>query len=190
MKQYAANLKSLTPYAQGRFHDLPKLEREQPEAYDRRTYLSRLHVSMGSIFIPPMAFKKCIEETAQYLRMQIPGQGKSTYTKNFKRGVLCNEPLMLDRSPEDTRLERIFTSLQPGKANSGRGWRHFPVIDSWEGVLKVIVLDELITEAILRRHLEVGGQITGVGVWRPSSPNGGLWGKFSVVDMVEEDLSL
>ena len=40
MKQYAANLKSLTPYAQGRFHDLPKLEREQPEAYDRRTYLS------------------------------------------------------------------------------------------------------------------------------------------------------
>ena len=105
--------------------------------------------------------------------MQIPGQGKSTYTKNFKRGVLCNEPLMLDRSPEDTRLERIFTSLQPGKTNSGRGWRHFPVIDSWEGVLKVIVLDELITEAILRRHLEVGGQITGVGCGVPPHPTVG-----------------
>ncbi len=190
MKKYIAHLTSLTPYAQGRYHDLPKLEREQPEAYDKRTYLHRLHTSLGKVYIPPMAFKKCIEETASYLRMQIPGQGKATYTKNFKRGVLCNEPFLLDLTPEQTRLERIFTSLTPGKMNSPRGWRHFPVIDQWEGNLEITILDDIITEHVLRRHLEIGGQITGIGVWRPSSPNGGLWGKFKVLGMTGQEVEV
>jgi hypothetical protein len=61
-------------------------------------------------------------------------------------------------------------------------------MDQWNGQLTIIVLDELITEAILRRHLDLGGQITGIGVWRPSSPNGGMWGKFKVLSMEEQEI--
>lgn len=188
MKKYIAHLVSTTPYSQGRHHDTPKLEREQPEAYDRRTYLRRLHTAVGKVYIPPMAFKKCLEETASYLKMQIPGQGKATYTKNFKRGVLCTEPITLDIRPEDTRMERIFTSLTPSKMNSPRGWRHFPVIDHWEGDLEILVIDEIITEFVLRRHLEIAGMISGIGVYRPSSPNGGTWGKFKLETLKEVEM--
>lgn len=186
MKRYDAQLQSVTPYTQGRYHDMPKLEREQPEAYDKRTYLHRLHTAMGQVYIPPMAFKKCLEDTARYLGMQIPGKGKATYTKNFRQGVLLNEPMMLGLTPEDTRLERIYTSLTPQKTNGPRGWRHFPVIDQWQGTLQILVIDELITADVLRKHLEVGGMITGIGVWRPQ--NGGMWGKFRVLGMEEQEV--
>lgn len=220
MQLYTAHLQSTTPYCQGRHHDTPKLEREQPEAYDKRTYLNRLHTSTGRIFIPPMAFKKCLEETAQYVKMQIVGQGKATYTKNFKRGVLVNEPIMIQRpvsgngngaavdvtpadtrlevvslpldyadiTPADTRLDRIFTSLTPSKMNSPRGWRYFPVIDQWAGIATITVLDELITKDVLQKHLDFAGLITGLGVWRPSSPNGGMWGKFKVLKLESQEL--
>jgi hypothetical protein len=194
MKKYEAFLESLTPYCQGRHHDAPKLEQERPEAYDKRTCLQRLHTVTGGkgqperIYIPPTAFKKCLEETAIYLGLQIPGKGKSTYTKHFKRGVLCTEPLLLDIGPKDVRIVRIFTSLTPGKMNSPRGWRYFPVIDSWSGVLEIVVIDEMITAEVLKKHLEVGGVISGIGVWRPSSPNGGMWGKFKLGTLIEKEM--
>jgi hypothetical protein len=188
MKIYHATLESVTPYSQGRHHDTPKLEREGPEAYDKRTYLQRLHTSMGEIYIPPMAFKLCLEETAQYLGMQVAGRGKATYTKHFRQGILINEPVMLGLKPADTRLERIFTSLEPNKIKGPRGWRHFPVIDRWGGVLQITVVDEIITASILQQHLRLAGQITGIGIWRPA--NKGMWGKFKLLKLEEVAIDL
>jgi hypothetical protein len=191
MKLYEAYLQSVTAYGQGRHHDEPKLPQEQPEAYDRRTYLHRLHTSGGKVFIPPMAFKLCLEKMANYLKMKIPGQGTATYTKCFKQGLLINEPILLDITPEQTKMHRIFTSLTPNKPNGPRGWRHFPVIEAWEGVLPIIVVDELITEEVLRKHLAMAGLITGIGVWRPSSPGGGgYWGKFKLVALTVKELDV
>jgi hypothetical protein len=181
MQRYHADVQSLTPYSQGRPHHTPKREQEQAEAYDRRTYLERLHVASGRIYIPPMAFKQCLTKTAGYLNMQIAGRGKATYRKIFVQGVMINEPVLLDLTPEDTRLERIFTSLTPQKANGPRGWRHFPVIDAWQGTVQIDVLDELITQAVLKKHFEVGGMVTGIGVWRPE--NNGMWGRFKLLDL-------
>ncbi len=188
MKQYDATLASVTCMAQGRHHDLPKLEREQAEAYDKRTYLGRLHVAANQVYIPPMAFKLCLENTAQYLGMQVVGKGKATYTKHFRQGILCNEPVLLGITPEQTRLERVFTSLQPQRKDGPRGWRHFPVIDEWQGVLRVLIVDEVITRDILEQHLKVAGMITGIGVWRPAK--GGLWGKFKLVELAESELTV
>lgn len=185
MKIYEAHLKSTVPYAQGRYHDTPKESRELHDDYEKRTYLNKLHTSVGKVYIPPMAFKKCLEETAQYLKLQIPGRGKETYTKNFRQGVLCNEPCMLDLTPADTRLEKVFTLSQPSKPQGGRVWKYFPVMDHWEGVLTIWALDDMITNEVLTKHLQIGGQITGIGVWRPR--NGGMWGKFKLIELVEKE---
>ena len=186
MKKYHVHLTSMTPYAQGRMHSSPKLERETHDAYEARTWRERLHVAVDNVFIPAQAFKSCLTETAMYVKMQIPGQGKATYTKNFKQGVMCPEPVMLDIAPTEVREFRLFTSSQPGKLGSGRVWKHFPVIDQWEGMLALWVVDDIITKEVLAKHLEIGGLLTGVGVWRPR--NGGSWGKFKVVSLEEVDV--
>lgn len=187
MKIYDAYLTSVTPYGQGRYHDTPKLDREGGDEYEQRTWKCRLHTAAGHIYIPPMAFMRALQSTAQYLKLQIPGRGKETYTKNFRQGVLCNDPLLLPLTPEDVRLEKVFTSAQPGKGPNGpRVWRYFPVIDQWEGNVTFWVIDDIITQEVLHRHLELAGMITGIGVWRPQ--NGGMWGKFRVLDLTEKAL--
>ncbi len=186
MKAYTAMLKSLTPYGQGRHHDSPKLERELHDAYDQRTVLQKLHTSLGKVMIPPMAFKLCLEDTARYLKMQIPGRGKETYTKNFTQGVMFNEPVLLEQEPEKCRIERVFTLSQPGKRDGGRVWKYFPVLDAWEAVVPFVVIDEMLTHEVLKRHFEIGGMITGIGVWRPQK--GGMWGKFKLIELTETEL--
>ena len=187
MKLYQAHLASKTAYGQGRYHDTPKLERELHDAYEVRTYLHKLHTADDHVFIPPMAFKKCLEDTARYMKMPIPGRGKETYTKNFVQGVMCNEPVVLDIKASETRLEKVFTLSQPQKPQGGRVWKYFPVIPQWEGILPIWVLDDIITQEVLKRHLEIAGDITGIGVWRPQ--RGGLWGKFTLVGLQEKSLS-
>jgi hypothetical protein len=187
MKRYEAHLQSTTSLGQGRHVDVPKERSETDDAYRQRVVRARLHVSMNEVYIPPMAIKKCLEETAFYLKMQIPGKGKETYTKHIVQGVLCNEPMMLGVSPDQARIDKHFGSLTPGKANSGRGWIYYPVLDSWEGVAQMYVVDDRLNAEVLRKHLELAGVITGLGVWRPR--RGGMWGKFKVLAFEEFEVS-
>jgi hypothetical protein len=186
MKAFDATLHSLTPYAQGRYHGTQKLPQELEQAYEERCVLHKLHTAVGEIYVPPMAFKHCIESAARYTGDQIPGRGKERYTKHYVQGVLCPDPLMLGMKADTVRIEKVFTSTQPGKPNSGRAWKWFPVIDSWSGVLQIIAVDDIFTPDVIERHLRIGGLITGIGVWRPE--RGGMWGKFQVLGVTEREL--
>lgn len=89
MKNYVVRLTGLSPYSQSKPHQVPKLDRETAEDYEARTWKNRMHVNdQGEIFIPAQALKNCLAEAAKYLSMQVPGKGKSTYTKNFEAGIL------------------------------------------------------------------------------------------------------
>lgn len=94
MRTAVATLKSLSPYSQSRYYQTEKLPREIARDYEARTWRDRMH-SMpepdGRVFIPPMAFKNCLSEIAKFLGEQIPGKGKSTYTKHFEAGILVTD---------------------------------------------------------------------------------------------------
>jgi hypothetical protein len=183
MKTFEADLRSLTPYSQGRHHNTPKEPRELDPAYEARTVLLKLHTAVGEIYIPPMCFKLMLQSTAQYSGERIPGKGQETYTKHYRRGIICPEPIMLGLKPEEVRVVDLFLPSQPGKPKSPRVWKKFPVIDQWSGVLQIIAIDDIFTAEVVRRHLELGGLITGIGVWR--TENSGMQGKFTVTDFRE-----
>lgn len=120
MKTAVATLQSVSPYSQSRHYTTEKLSKEQPNDYEKRTWRDRLHVNeAGQVFIPPMAFKNCIAEAAKFLARQIPGKGKSTYTKHFEAGVLVIEPLVLPVMKADVQGEWLFLPAD-GKRGSGR----------------------------------------------------------------------
>jgi hypothetical protein len=91
-----AKLKSVSPYSQSRPVQSIKTRDQTHDEFEQATWRERCHVdSKGIVFIPPMNFKNCIAEAAKYKSIQIPGKGKSTYTKHFEAGILCKEPLSL-----------------------------------------------------------------------------------------------
>src|SRR5689334_22156076 len=96
MKIAEVELASISAYSQGRYHQTEPLPKEGKDVYEKRTWREKVHANdEGYIFIPPMAFKNCIAEIAKFLSEQIPGKGKSTYTKHFEAGILVLEPLVL-----------------------------------------------------------------------------------------------
>lgn len=173
-------LESISPYSQSKHYETPKLNKENHADYEERTWRDRLHTSEdGTVFIPPMAFKNALSEIAKFLSIQIPGKGKSTYTKHFEAGVLVMEPSPLGISKEDVHGEWLFVPSDGKRGSGSRVRKCFPLIKSWKTEVTFYVLDETITPEVFERHLKEAGAFIGIGRFRPR--NNGFYGRFKVV---------
>ena len=184
MKTAIVTLKSISPYSQSRYYagDVPKNDKESSADYEERTWMYRCHVMPdGRVFIPPMSFKNCLSEVAKYLAMQIPGKGKSTYTKHFEAGVLVTEPVVLDIKHDEVRGESFFVPASGKRGDGKRVMKKFPVIPEWSAEVTFYILDETITEEVFRHHLEQAGKFIGIGRFRPR--NNGFYGRFEIAKL-------
>lgn len=200
MKNYLVQIDGVAPYSQSRPHKVDKLERETAEAYEERTWRHRMHVNdRGEIYIPAQAIKNCLAEAAKYLGMQVPGKGKSTYTKNFESGILILEspvingadgkPLLAaDCNKENGQVfgDWIFTPSDGVPGSGKRVYRCYPVIKSpWSAQVAVTVADDLITQSVLEKHLQTAGLLIGLGRFRVR--NRGTYGRFTT-QIIESQL--
>jgi hypothetical protein len=181
MKTAIATLRSIAPYSQSRAHETEKLPREAPDAYEQRTWRERCHYRKedNRVFIPPHAFKQALDRAAKMLGRQIPGKGKSTFTKFFESGVLCADPIVLPITKDEAAAVRIHANADGVRGSGKRVWRTYPVIEEWEGRMSFIVLADEITEDVFADHLKQAGQFVGIGRFRPEK--GGWNGRFEVI---------
>ena len=183
MKTAVCELEGISPYSQSKFYETEKLNKERPDDYEARTWRDRLHTNKdGKIYIPPMAFKNCLSAVAKYLSIQIPGKGKSTFTKHIEAGVLVTEGLVLPLRKEDVAGEWFFVPSDGKRGGGKRVKKCFPVIPEWKGEVTFHILDETVTEEVFKLHLEEGGKFIGIGRFRPQ--NNGFYGRFKVNEMV------
>jgi hypothetical protein len=188
MKIVDITLESVSPYSQSKKYYVEKFDRELPKDYETRTWRERQHYdSEGRVFIPPMAIKNCLAEAAKFLSIQIPGKGKATYTKHFEAGTLVTEPLLLVAPSgkfvhkDEVEGQWLFVDSGGKRGGSNRVDRCFPVVPQWTASGQVIVLDEIITEDVMKEHLEKAGAFIGIGRFRPR--NNGFYGRFKVARM-------
>lgn len=178
MQIHRFKLKSVSPYSQSRHYDVPKLEREIARDYEARTWRHRMHSTPdGRVFIPPTAFKNALSDAAKYLSIQIPGKGKSTYTKHIEAGVMVIDPLELQIKTADVDGEWLFVPSDGIRGSGKRVDKCFPVIPSWSGEIDVHVLDEIVTSDVLSNVFEAAGKLIGIGRFRPR--NNGFYGRFA-----------
>lgn len=179
MKIATVKVKSVSPYSQSRHYDVPSLEKESSKDKEKRTWRERLHTTEdGFVFIPPMAFKNCLSEAAKFLAMQIPGKGKSTYTKHFEAGVLVVDPLQLPIRKDDVPGEWLFVPADGVRGSGKRVDKCFPIIHEWGGEVTFHIIDETITKDVFTKVLEEAGKFIGIGRFRPR--NNGFYGRFKV----------
>lgn len=177
-------LESISPYSQSRSYskEIEKLPKETANDYETRTWRNRLHVNdEGRVCIPPMAIKNCLAEAAKYLSMQIPGKGKSTYTKHFLAGLIVVDPIVLPIRAADVKGEWLFLPADGIRGSGRRVWKCYPLIGSWSGSIDVSIVDPIITADVFRQHILEAGKLVGIGRFRPAC--GGFYGRFKLVDM-------
>jgi hypothetical protein len=187
MKYVIATLKSVSPYSQSKNYEVERLQGESMDDHYRRTWRNHLHTtSEGIVFIPPTAFKVCLSEGAKYLSIPIPGKGKATYTKNFVAGILVAKPLLLGIHKDKIEYERLYLPSDGKPGGSKRVWKYFPLIESWQGDVEFIILDETVlqtarndTKTVFEKVLIDCGNFIGIGRFRPSK--NGFYGRYEVV---------
>jgi hypothetical protein len=179
MRVATAELESLSPYGQSKFYETPKLSKESSADYEERTWRDRLHTDeQQRVVIPPMAFKNCLSEVAKFLSVQIPGKGKSTYTKHFEAGIIVTEGLTLPIKKNEVPGTWLFVPADGKRGGGKRVKKCFPVIQSWKGAVTFHVLDDTITPEVFEQHLKEAGNFIGIGFFRPR--NNGYYGRFKV----------
>lgn len=184
MKTYIAKLKSVSPYTSSKHHGIPREDRETAEAHEARTWRHKLTCDRdGNGYINPAAFKFALSSAGKYTGDQIPGKGKRTYTKLFESGVLITDPLMIGIHRDNVDGIDVFVNVDGKRGSGKRVMRRFPFVPQWEGMLKIIILDDGITEPVLKKHLIIAGQFIGVGQYRCEV--GGTNGRFEVLSLKE-----
>jgi hypothetical protein len=172
-------LVSMSPYSQSKYIQEKKTRDETHADFEKRSWKQRCHWNeAGKLFIPPMSFKNCLSEAAKYKSIQIPGKGKSTYTKHFEAGVLVVEPLVLDVTQDTVAYEWLHVPSDGRRGGTTRVEKCFPLIPAWSGEVTFHVLDEIITEEVFTEHLRDAGSFIGMGRFRPR--NNGFYGRFKV----------
>lgn len=179
MKLATCKLKSVTPYSPSRFHNTPKPDKISHDEHEKNTWREKCHADReGNVFIPPMAFKKSIEEAAAFRGEKIKGKGNATWSKHFKAGILVSDPLFVGAKKDTIEGETFLCDAQ-GRANgTSRVLRTFPVVREWKGALEVTVLDDTIDKETFEKTIREAGMFIGVGRFRPR--NGGFYGRFNV----------
>lgn len=176
------SLKSISPYSQSRKYRTEFLAKESKDDYEKRTWRDRIHADEnGMCFIPPMCFKKNLEEAAQFLGLKIPGKRNATWTKHFKSGILVLQGLELGVHRDEVHGQWLYLNAD-GRSGSGtRVDRCMPFFPQWSGVVTYHVIDDEITQDVFTYHLEQAGQLIGIGRFRPR--NGGFYGRFKILSV-------
>jgi len=177
MKTVKVKITGKSPLSFSKFVQTPKLEKESHAAHDERTCRERMNYDAeGMVFVPPMMFKNALSEAAKYRGEQIPGKGKSNYTKHFEAGIFVNEPMPLEVHKDDVAIESLYVPSDGRRGGTTRVVKNFPKIEEWGGSVTLYILDEIITKDVLERHLTDAGNFIGVGRFRPR--NNGYYGRF------------
>lgn len=152
-----------------------------PDEWDELNWKDKAHADekTGKIFIPFMAFKKCLSASAKLTIRKVSGKGNKTFSSIVQAGIMIDTPLVLDMTRDDLISEKFHMSSQGDATGRGkRVWRRFPRIDTWGGVLTFHIFQEDLSKDVFEEYLEEAGMMIGVGRFRPE--NGGVNGRFQI----------
>lgn len=179
----------ITPYSQSRQHDDPKLEGENHDSYDARTWRSKLNVAeregRPTVILPAHGIMQSFAAAAKYSKRQIPGQGKATWTAKFLSGVALLEDPALGIDPATVPQITISANSDGVRGSGKRVPRRFPIINEWSATFDVYILDPIITEEVFREMVEIAGMFIGIGRFRPEK--GGTNGRFRITALDWQD---
>lgn len=176
-------LVSQTAYSQSHQHDEPFLEKESHDAYDLRTWRSKMNTATRedgtrTVVIPAHGMQQAIAASARYAAIKIPGKGAATWTKKFVAGIALVADIDLNVDPATVDFVTISANADGVRGSGKRVRRRFPIIPKWSATFEVVILDPIITEDIFREVMDGAGMFIGVGRFRPEK--GGINGRFSV----------
>lgn len=180
MRFCTVHITGITAYSQSKQVDPeqhPKLEKESAEDFDKRLWREKAtYGADGIVCIPAMALKMAVDEAVKRLSIGIPGRGKSTYTKFFTAGQICEADAPIGVRKDELDCITIWANADGVRGSGKRVKRRFPIVHQWSAKPRFIILDPVIPNEIFERAVTEAGRLIGIGRFRPEK--GGHLGRF------------
>lgn len=187
MYRATVTIKGVAPLSQSRQHNTPFLDGESNDAYDTRTWREKCnHDEQGNVFIPAMAFKQALDNSAKRLAIPDPDNKRATLTKYFVSDVICEFNMLIGVKKDAMPSITISANVDGVRGSGKRVPRTFPQTQQWGGKTSFLIMDEKVGRPIFERVLVVAGRSIGVGQFRPEK--GGINGRFEIVKVDYEKL--
>lgn len=184
MRLCIVDLTSVTPYSQSKMVDVdvhPKKEKEGHGDYDIRMWKEKSSFdASGQVVIPQMALKMAVDEAVKRLNISIPGRGKSTYSKFFVAGQICEADVPIGVTRDQLQYIDIWANADGIRGSGKRVKRRFPYVQEWRGQAKFAILDDVIPSAVFEKAMTEAGRLVGIGRFRPEK--GGFLGRFTTTN--------
>ena len=182
MRTVTIQIEGLTPYSCSKYFELALQKGESKDAHEKRRWREKAHVDeAGQMYIPGVAFKLALDETAQLLNEKIPGKGNQTWSGQFATGVVAMSGVELGVKIEDAKAIQIFAHANGKRGPGTRVMRFFPLLPSWGGTLEMRIFNDSIPEEVFERFFEQAGLLAGVGRGRPITKSPAGNGRFRPV---------
>ncbi len=182
MRTVTIQLESLTPYSASKYFEPDIQKGETKDAHEKRRWKEKAHINdLKNIFIPGVAFKLALDETAQLLNEKIPGKGNQTWTGQFATGVVAMSDVDLGIKSDELKSIQIFAHANGKRGPGTRVMRFFPIVYQWTGELVMNIFNDTLPEEIFERFFEQAGLLAGVGRGRPITKSPAGNGRFKPV---------
>ena len=179
MKEYEIEIKGITPYLMNRFvGDL--MAKAPTYLIGTKDYASEITNALyqspkGEIYVPGEQIKGTLVEAGK--QMRVVGKGKATYSKIFGAFLVITPdtiPMTNQKWIEDARAVVIQKS---------RVMRYRPKFMDWGLKFTITTLTDNISAEVLKEGLELAGNFSGIGDFRPQKK--GSFGRFMVTSFKE-----
>lgn len=185
MNQCNITIEGISPLSFSKYIGELKKDKEADEQFEERCWADRCHFDdKGRVFVPAMALKNCLVNAAQFVKMTVQGQGTTKFKSRFEPGILVVDHMLLDGPVTRDHLlhEKLFVPSNGQRGGGKRVNRIFPYVpEGWTTKATIHVLDHMITQSVMERHLEAAGMFVGFLRFRPA--NGGFYGRWKVLNM-------
>lgn len=174
MKKYKVTIKGTAPLIQNKIPDDMELTekkgegKDTPESCEKKLYLLNKKIHQPAIHI-----ENALTRIAGGIKQK--GAGKKSYKDLFKGAVFVKPDYIphLKQKWEPLKTTVVIPSTK------GRITRYRPVLKEWALEFEIEILDDRITENILKLALDEAGRTNGLGDFRPR------YGRFIVEEFKE-----
>jgi hypothetical protein len=169
--------------------DVPRIEKEGPDDYDKRVWRDKAHIDGSGVYIPAVMIKRAVITAAKRRGTKIAGKGNATYGKRMDSALIPTDPAPLGISRDDLRMIAIHCNADGVRGGGKRVMRHFPSVQApWKTKVTMAVVDDAIPVSEIEASAREAGILIGIGSFRPENGNANgrfkvtsfAWGTFSV----------
>jgi len=172
MKKYKISIKGTAPLIQNKVpEELGEKTEKRGEGKDSPEMCEhKLYTTGKKIVQPAIHLENALVKAGTTIKQK--GMGKKTYKDMFKGSVFIRP----DNIVHENQEWEVHKTTVVIPSTRGRTQRYRPILNDWSLSFEIEVLDDRLSQDVLKLALDEAGRTVGIGDWRPR------YGRFMVTE--------